>query len=230
MKIGIVLMLFMGLWSPSLVAQTGNVVRIKAGDDPETTFSPHGFYRYPSFNNGIVYLKDGRKTQARLNYNMLLEEMQFIAPNGDTMAIADPLSVNFISMDSGIFYYSNGYLEVIHDHADLKLTRKLKLNVRGEKIGAYNQTNPSVSMETPDIIVLNNMKKDLTINQDLLIKKDYSYYWLDKYSTVLKATKANLLKLARPDKKKGIEDYVKKNKIDFSKEEELKALLQYASQ
>jgi hypothetical protein len=228
MKKGVMFMLFVVACYSSMLAQTDEVVRIKAGQNPETAFSPNGFYRYPSFNEGTVYMKNGDQTIVRMNYHMLNEEMQFISTNGDTFALADPFSLKFIVLDSGMYYYSDGYLEVIHNHDVLKLARKLRLNVRTEKIGAYGQASPSGSIRTPNRLILGNMGKDLTINQDLLIQKDYSYYWVDKYTTVLKATKANLLKLLPADKKLSIDEYLKNNKIDFNKEADLKKLLQYS--
>jgi len=165
---------------------------------------------------------------ARFNYHMLNEEVQFISLNGDTLAIADPFLIKHLTIDTSLFYYSEGYLEVIVDGELLKLARKLRLNTKWEKIGAYGQASPSGSIRTPNKLILGNTGKDLSINQDILIQKEFTYFWLDKYSTVLKANKANLLKLLPPDQQLTVEDYLKKNKIDFNKETDLKKIHQYS--
>jgi hypothetical protein len=224
----VVFMICVGFSTWQLFAQTNEVIRIKAGQDPTTGFSPQGFYRFSAFCEGVAVFKDGGRTPARFNYHMLNEEMQFIAQNGDTLALADPFSLKYITMDSSLYYYSNGYLEVIVNNESLKLARRLRLNTKWEKIGAYGQASPSGSIRTPNKIILGNRGSNLSLNQDLLIQKEYTYYWLDKYNTVLKATKANLLKLLPPDKKNSIDDYVKKNGIDFRKEPDLKKILQYS--
>ena len=72
------------------------------------------------------------------------------------------------------------------------------------------------------------MGGNLTLNQDIVIQKDYTYFWLDKYGTVLKATKASLLKFLPPDAKIVIEDYLKRNPIDFRKESDLRKLFYYS--
>lgn len=211
-----------------LLGQNNEIVRIKPGQDIASSYSPYGFYRFQGFSEGTAIFKDGGKTIARFNYHMLNEEMQFINNSGDTLALADPFSIKYIYLDSVLFFYSEGYLEVIVNNESLKLGRRLRLNTKWEKIGAYGQPSPSGSIRTPNRLILRNTSNDLSMNQDLLIEKEYSYFWIDKYNTVLKANKANLIKLIEPDKKPVVEEFLKKNKIDFRKEPDLKTLLAFS--
>jgi hypothetical protein len=197
--LSVVLSTFCGCF---LFAQTNESVRIKAGEDPAKTFSPYGFYHFPVFNEGVAVFKNGNKTTARFNYHLLNGEMEFISQSGDTLALADPFSIKYITIDSCTFYYSEGYVELVTHDEPLKLAKKTKLNTNWEKIGAYGQTSPSGSIRTPNKIILNNTGRNLSLNQDIIIQKEFTYFWLDQYGTVLKATKANLLKLLDPDKKK----------------------------
>lgn len=212
-----------------LPAQTNDIVRVKAGEDPATKFSPYGFYRFPSFSEGVAVFKHGGTTTAKFNYHLLNQEMQFIGLNGDTLALAEPFSIKYIAIDTSLYYYSEGYLEVIENRESLKLARKLRLDTKWEKIGAYGQPSPSGSIRTPNRILLGtSVGGNLTLNQDIVIQKDYTYFWLDKYGTVLKATKASLLKFLPPDAKIVIEDYLKRNPIDFRKESDLRKLFYYS--
>ena len=227
-KLNFLLMLLL-LGSASVFAQDREIVRIKAGEDPASSYSPHGFYRFPHFQEGFALLKNGEKTGARFNYHMLNQEIQFLSRAGDTLALADPFSIKYISIDSTIFYYSEGYLEVLENHEALKLAARVRLETQWEKIGAYGQASPSGSIRSPNKLILGNTGKELSLNQNILIRKDYTYYWIDKYGTVLKATKANIFKLMPPDAKTHIEDFLKKNKIDFTREADLKKLLHFAT-
>jgi hypothetical protein len=208
----------------NLFSQPPEIIRIKAGQDPSTGYSPHGFYRFPAFNEGVAVFKDGSQTAAKFNYHELNEEIQFITTNGDTLAIADPISIKYVTLNDHLFYYLDGYLEVLINNESLKLARKLRLNLSWEKIGGYGQPSPSGSIRSANRIILANTGKSLSLNQDLLIQKDYSYYWIDRYNTVFKANKINLLKIIPPNNKNTVEDYLKKNKIDFRKEPDLKKL------
>src|SRR5687767_5736852 len=98
-----------------LLAQSTEIVRIKAGEDPARKFSPYGFYRFPSFSDGVAVFKHGGTTTAKFNYHLLNEEMQFIDINGDTLALAEPFSIKYITVDTSLYYYSDGYLEVIEN-------------------------------------------------------------------------------------------------------------------
>ena len=69
--------------------------------------------------------------------------MQFISDKGDTLAIADPLSIKYIIINSNLFFYSAGYLEVLENNESLKLARKTRLNLNWERIGGYGQPSPS---------------------------------------------------------------------------------------
>ncbi len=222
------LVMYVFLFSCETFSQTADVIRIKAGQDPSTGYSPHGFYRFASFNEGVAVFRDGSQTTARFNYHELNEEMQFITTNGDTLAIADPVSIKYITLNNYLFYYLDGYVEVLINNDSLKLARKLHLNLSWEKIGGYGQPSPSGSIRSANRIILANTGKALSLNQDLLIRKEYSYYWIDKYNTVFKANKLNLLKIIPPDSKNEIEDYLKKNKTDFRKEPDLKRLHEFS--
>lgn len=222
------LLVLLFLFFRDTFSQPPEQVRIKAGQDAASTYSSHGFYMFPTFREGLVFFKNGGQTSARLNYHMLNQEIQFLSMSGDTLALADPFSIKHITIDSSIFYYSEGYLEVVMKDETLMLARKVRLNTSAEKIGAYGQASPSGSIRTPNKLILNNTGKELTINQDIIIQREYTYYWLDKYTTVLRATKANLFRLLSPEKKSVIDDYLRKNKIDFNKEADLKKLLRFS--
>lgn len=214
--------------SCELLSQSAEVIRIKAGQDPASGYSPHGFYRFPAFNEGVAVFKDGSETAAKFNYHELNEEMQFISTKGDTLAIADPISIRYITVNNQLFYYLDVYLEVLVNNQPLKLARRLRLNLSWEKIGAYGQPSPSGSIRSANRIILGNQGKALSLNQDLLIQKEYSHYWIDQYNTVFRATKLNLLKIIPPNKKNAVEEYLKNNKVDFRKEPDLKKLHEFS--
>src|SRR5688572_27164365 len=81
-------------------SQSAEVIGIKAVHDPSTGYSSHGFYKFPAFNEGIAVFKDGSETAAKFNYHELNEEMQFISTKGDTLAIADPISIKYIIVNN----------------------------------------------------------------------------------------------------------------------------------
>ena len=207
-------------------AQVTEKVTVKAGEDLEAVLSSHGMYRFPSFKNGIVALRDGSTAGARMNFNIFLGEIQFIDPKGDTLVIADPETIDSIAIDTSLFYYKKGYLQVIANYNAAKLVMKQKIEFRPVKIGAYGNQSPGASIEnygraTTTPYINNN---HLTLNEDIIVIKETSYSLIYKKYREAAATRSGFL-TAFPDNKKRIDDYLTVNKIDFKNEGDLRKLL-----
>src|SRR3954447_13437357 len=76
------------LCSYSAFAQTDRWT-IKPGENIDTALPPYVKFHYPRFTQGSVFFRDGTRSDALLDYNLLTEEMQFIAPKGDTLAVTN---------------------------------------------------------------------------------------------------------------------------------------------
>ncbi len=72
-----------------------------------------GIYRFPAFREGTIVFRNGIMNSARLNYNVSSDEMHFLDEKGDTLAIADPASINFISFSDSRFYFDKNFLQTI---------------------------------------------------------------------------------------------------------------------
>lgn len=94
-------------------AQQEKSYPVKAGEIPGEVLPKEAIYVLPAFATGTAFLKDGTSSMLRFNYNFLLDEMHFINEKGDTLAIADPLLINSVVIDSMVFYYDKGYLREI---------------------------------------------------------------------------------------------------------------------
>ena len=68
-------------------AQDSTII-IKAGMSFNESVSITDLYEYPQFVYGKVFFKPGDSSAGRLNYNRLLDQMQFIDFKGDTLNIA----------------------------------------------------------------------------------------------------------------------------------------------
>jgi len=140
-------------------------------------------YRYPVFTSGVIYFKDGNTPSALLNYNFLLGEMQFIAPKGDTLSIANEKTIKLITIKDDSFYYDKGYLELIMTGSVVKLVMKQKINVTGtQKIGAYDQPSAVSSISSYTTFSSGPRSYKLNVRQDVLLSKETSYYLGDKFN------------------------------------------------
>lgn len=217
------------LWvvcSVPLIAQSRRTVRIPAGEDVALTYSPNGFYRFPQFRRAVVYLKNGGGNDKLLfNYNVLSGTMQFISPTGDTLDMAQPSMVDSIAFENSLFYQRDGFMEVWAANDSIRLLKKIVIKFHREGVAGYGISNPVSS-----VVNLQNYSTriswfNLRLNQDIVLDEATEWYWIDKNNKIAKATKANLLSMLPASRHSDAEAYIKKNRVNFEKGDQLMRLL-----
>lgn len=209
----------------SLYAQEEKVYQIKADQEIREVLSFADIYKYPNFTFGLVAFRDVRNSSAKLNYNYLQGEMDFIGASGDTLALADEANIKYVAIGKDTFYFFEGYLEQIASHQTKKLTRKQLVELADKKkLGAFDQpTHSGVnaygsyanSRSTVPLVV----KEQIT----LVLK---TYFFVGDRNNFYRVNKKNLAKLYGK-KEREISAYLSNNKVDFSKEGDLLNLFRY---
>ncbi|GAA4428523.1 hypothetical protein GCM10023188_12800 [Pontibacter saemangeumensis] len=206
--------------------------RVKGGEDAAKVIPNQIKYRYPSFQKGKVVYINGSSSPAMINYNFLLEEMQFIDPKGDTMSMAGGPTIQSVLVGESTYLYNTqeGFLEVVADNSRVKLGKRQKLGFAGaEKVGAYNQSSGASSIRNTSTYVDANSKGYKLVQKgDVLFTEKVDYLLVDQNNLFYKVNKANLLRLF-PAHKKEILGYLKEHSPDLNDEEDLKELLRFCN-
>jgi hypothetical protein len=229
----LLLLFFILIGYSNLPAQDSTFVTIKAGNKIKDVLTPAEIFYYPQFTNGKVFFLDGTKGAAMMNYNRLVDQMLFINPKGDTLALADEKTIKFIIVDKDTFYYNEGYIRLIADNGVVKLAEKqiwVVADVR--KMGTHNRSTSSVAVTTLSNYTDNTARAksyDLMINEDIILRKESQYYFGDKYNHFSRTSKKKLL-LLFPKEQLRLENYLKENKVNFDKKDDLEKLSQFISQ
>ena len=216
-----------------LSGQDSTLVTVKAGEKIEDVLKPSDIYIYPRFIYSKVLFKDGTVSDAYMNYNRLYDQMLFISEKGDTLALTDVKNLEFIVNDWDVFYYSGGYLRLIADDTVIKLAEKqiwVVADVR--KMGTHN--TPKNTLAITSVGFFSNgqdaaKSKELIMNAETLIRKETQYYFGDKFNHFVPASKKRLLNLF-PKEELRIENYLKENKVNFDKKDDLEKLCQFLLQ
>lgn len=226
----LLLLLFMLLLAGSGKSQDSSTIFIPAGQSLSDVVSIDRIYRYPKFTQGKIYFKDGTVTAANLNYNFLNGEIEFIAPKGDTLAIAKDLMLNIkiIAIDSNFFYYNDGYFEEIEENNTGKLLKREQYRVkRREKIGGYDQPTSTSAISTYSNFTFGNgssgRQNKLVVKETITLVKVTEYFFADQYNSFLRASKKNIIKVY-PKMKDQIEAYLLKNNVDFNNGKDVQKL------
>jgi len=228
------LLLFIILISyTDLSAQDSTFVTIKTGQNVKDVLTPSDIYHYPQFTNGKVFLRDGSMAIGKMNYNRLYGQMLFINPIGDTLALADEKNIKFIVIDKDTFYYDGGYLRLMANGGVVKLTEKqiwVLADIR--KIGTHNRPTTTVAVTSFSSYTDGRdaaKSKDLIMNEDVVLRKETQYYFGDKYNLFVPASKKGLLQLF-PKEQQEIDHYLKENKVNFNKKDDVEKLYQFLLQ
>ncbi|MFC5410971.1 hypothetical protein ACFPMF_16750 [Larkinella bovis] len=227
------LILGLGLLNATLLrAQDFGILRIKGGPNWQQSVPIRDRYRYEQFRQGIIAYGNGQRATGQLNYNILIGEMQFIVPNGDTLAVDNESTIRAIQIGENSFRYDPkyGFMEIRADFQPILLVFKpIFKTIRAEKNGGYNQSSGTSSIsQYKSFIGSSGQLSRLEQEGDLLLEKDMLYGMIDQNNRFHKLTRSTVLKVFAKHKPL-IETYLKTEMIDFKKEGDLKKLLHFCS-
>ena len=223
-------LLFSLVYATVLFSQNTSFVTIKAGSNAMDVLTIADVFHYPQFTYGKIFFKDGIVSEARMNYNTLLDEMHFIGPKGDTLALANEGTVKFIAIGEDSFYYDQGYVRQIFGGSVVKLAvRQVWKVVDNKKRGAYNSASASSAISSKSSYYNGTGLYKINVDQDIVLSKVERYYFGDKYNRFVLAGKKNLLMLF-PKEQRRIGMFLTENKVDFSNRDDLEKTVQFLEQ
>ena len=190
--------------------------------------TPQKIYRFPNFKKGKIYFRDSKITAGNLNYNYLIGELEFISPQGDTLALIKDQAVNikYVELDSIKLYYNGSYLEEVAHFGSAKILKKQQYRLlKREKIGAYEQPSSTSAIESYSSFTSDDgiMAPKLIVRENVTLVRPAQYFVGDEYNTFLPANKKNIVGLFQKNKKQ-IEAYLRNNEVDYKNLEHLKKL------
>ena len=200
-------------------AQKKEFVTVKAGTRLLDVVPYAERYRFPGFIKGKVYYKSGTFSDARLNYNLLSGEMEYLQAM-DTLSIANPDDIRMIVMAEDTFLVDKGYLELMMDgkvQVALKKFYQLKDVLKKDSYGAASSASATESygsLQTQGQVV------KLISSEDRVFEKVNKYYLSTAGSGFMLFNKKKVMQLF-PQQESVIKDYLKKNKVDFDSGDDL---------
>lgn len=209
------------------IAQPKKTFIVNAGQKVVEAIPVNEIYSHTEFTLGTVQLKDASEAVVKLNYNSVFGEIQYIDPeNGDTLSLAEEKNIKFVAIEKDTFYFDEGWLQFVSGNTVLKLAKKRLLEMTNkEKLGAM-EVPGFAAIETYTKFTGSQHMRDLVAKEKLIFSEHVTYYFGDRFNHFAKANKKGLLKMYSKNEK-NLEKWLDENKIDFSKEEDLKKLFTY---
>lgn len=212
---------FIFFCSIAVQAQITKTVTIKAGSSIEETIPAGELFLYPNYKPGIAFYKNGKMAGADVNYNLLTDEMEFISPKKDTLTITGENSIQYLVIDKDTFYYDKGYLQLVYINPLIKLAKRQRIKIIDrEKIGAYGQATTTSAIDNYDRVGL----KKLTVSENTILGWQTIYFIATDNNHFAIINRKSLFD-ALPQQHDAITEYLKNNRVNFNKEEDVIKLL-----
>jgi hypothetical protein len=172
------------------MAQDVTSVTVTAGTKIMDVLTTADVLYYPQFAAGTVFLKDGSTAAAVLNYNSLFDEMHFVGPKGDTLALANEKTIKFITINSDTFYYEQGFIRVLAGNSLVKLAGKQAWSVGEGRLNAsYNTSSTTSAISSYTSYHAAGSRYSLVVNEDVDLRKREHFYFGDKFNRFVPAGK-----------------------------------------
>lgn len=221
---------FVSATSPLFAQKSIERIVIQGGSSAWENFYRE-IYRYPSFEWGLVEYKNSRQFKGLLNYNKVLGTVQFIDEKGDTLAMNNEDQIKVITIGKDEFFYvAPDCLQEVKDGGKIKLVKNERIRIADkQKVGGLGITNSTGTIESIDRLDTKVNYNQIDINEKLLLSKTTKFYIETEKNELVPASKKNILSLFSRHES-AIKEYIKKNQVDFSREDDLAELTGYLSQ
>lgn len=225
----ILLIAFLILSGTPVLAQEYKQHLVKAGQIPEQAIPKEEIYYFDSFRNGVAYLRHNNRSTMKFNYNCLLDELQFLTPAGDTLAIAEPELLWKVEVDSTVFYFQKGYLRQVVRKGKTSLSlRERLIRTDSRKQAAYGYTSSTSAIDNYSNIYQDGRVFKLELKQDMVFRKAHQYFLGNAYDHFVRADKRGFFDVFA-NRRDAINAYIKEEKINFNIAEDILKLYEFCT-
>lgn len=223
------------LLTPTLFAQEHEVIKVNTLATQEANSIG---LMYPEFLKGKVLFKDERVSDAFLNYNRLTNEVLFISPNGDTLALANPEQAFQILIGNDTFHlYQHDLLLKITHNEKLNLFARPRIkNIGTEKKGAYGTYSSVSAVDSYTSFSANSVATKgadytnyIPVDQNVLFRENVDFYFSDAGNNLFLANKANFFRRFSGFKSE-IKNFIDSNSINFGNKDHLAKLISFVQE
>lgn len=185
-------------------------------------------YLFPEFITGKIMMISGSVREIKLNYNSLTEEMIF-QYNGTNLAIANPELVDTVYILGRKFVQVKKIFYELLENLPVPLfVHHLCTVTPPGKNSAYGGTSQTAAISSTSAIYSSSGMYEMELPDDYTIEP-YSQYLLKKDNTYSRIYNVNHVIKCFPEKEDAIKKFVKKNKISFKKEEDIRTLVRFCN-
>jgi hypothetical protein len=195
------------------------VIVINPGQDILTNIPKEDLYVYSQFVNGLTHYRNGKIVQQKMNYNVLLSQMQYIDSRGDTVPISD-YSFKFILLGKDTFYFNNFFYTVIKEYDKIKLVGRNIFVFVNRQI-----TGPGSFYDTDEAILTGAYLRGMSPQDTFRLARSNMYFMVDLKNNLQSFKKENLIK-KYPHRKKELLEFLSQNVVHPNNLSEIEKMIE----
>lgn len=214
-----------------MVAQVTQEFIVRTGQEASEVIPRKQQFYFPDFLHGQVFYPQGKRSDVLLmNYNTLLEVMQYIDEKGDTLFIPEESNIfKYVRIGQEIFYhhFRDGYFNLHTRDDNYNLATRTRWKIERRDLLVYN--GYGMSTVSPGSTVSTRRVGDSVVtNQDMAYIRESEYYVVGPRDVVFRANRAGFLK-AFSGNKDQIQSFMREHATSFDNEQSLKDLISYGN-
>ena len=228
------LLLLLGLPVHSYARSQQDLKKIESGTDVEQMASQEQLYLFQNFEDGVVIKKNGAFARGKLNYNLVVGQMQFIDPaTEERLALADIATVATVSISGRSFIPLSArgeFLEILVDGANSLGVKRRTITRTYGKEGAYGVIHTSASIESVQTLPLSERPAEaFSVSNYQLISSQSLFYLVTNGKRKLIQNKKTILNAYPKSVRPQIDQYISDSNIDLRNEQELITLINFCN-
>jgi len=193
-------------------------------------------FLYPDLVDAMVTLKDGRTSQVKLNYSILLDEMHMQTRRGIEAVETRDLKKMEIGEATFIHRGEEGYFEVLADgRFPLFMKRQIRVSAMPVRRGAYGGTDYTSAIDLAASIATNSggdFNREIFLDnpsgQEMDITLRYNdYFVIEKSGKLISVNNQRQLLRDFPEYRNELRDFVRSENINFSNRQDLMKLVKF---
>ena len=194
-------------------------------------------YLLDEFTEGSVYFSQRRPVHGKINYNILLDGIQYYDQNNQLLTMLPDQPVDSVVLGNHVLlpYNKTGFIEVFRSgDATLMLYRSIDVHSEALIRGAYGAINRTSSLQQIKTLMHSDvLGRDLTIGnterQEMEITLTYrqNYFFQTPDGQLIELNNRRTLSRAFPGHSSKINQFLRQNSIDFNSKESLLKLVAF---
>lgn len=201
--------------------------QVQPGEVPQEVIPWKARYQYELFKPAMVFFQSGRKGAGNMNYNAMINEMQFLA-GPDTIALAQENEIRYLTISTDTFYFQKAWIHLLSSSEMSKLgERKVLAFSNREKVGGYNGISAGAAID--GVIAVDeiaNLQMSMAARQVISFASFTEYYFSDRFGQFKLAGKKSLLELFG-SKRPGLDAFLQEQKFDYTSRADMERIWRF---